>query len=135
MDNCDGNKETYLCMEIAKVSGPDLEGFISDSINYEAKINHIEIPHGRNKRRTEAYAEGEQSILRSELRRLMWVSRLRDGARFTMRRPPRKLLQKAKLAIGENEIGAISNSQGGEKGRGRIGSYFEHIPGYRELFE
>ena len=45
VDSYEGSKSTCLCMEIAKASGPDFEGLISDPSNYGDKINHIEIPH------------------------------------------------------------------------------------------
>ena len=54
-------------MGIAKVSDPDCDGLISAPINYGGKINHIEIPHDRSKKRTEDLTEEEQPILRSGL--------------------------------------------------------------------
>ena len=76
-----GNKETYLCMETAKAGDPDFEGLILDTDNYEDKINHIGIPHGRSKNAAEALPEVEQATLQSELWKLMRIARTaRPGA-------------------------------------------------------
>merc|ERR1712114_101576 len=56
-------------------------GIILDSDNYEGKINHIEISHARSKQKDDFLTEEEQSIMRSELGKLMWLSRIaRPGA-------------------------------------------------------
>ena len=68
-------------MGVGEVSGADSEGVIPDSDNYEVEINHIEISHERARQRNGALAEAEQTILRSELGKLMWVARIaRPGA-------------------------------------------------------
>ena len=59
-----------------------MRGIISDYNNYEGRINQIEIPHERARRRNDALTEEEeQTILRSKLGKLMWVARIaRPGA-------------------------------------------------------
>ena len=63
------------------MSDSEFEGVISDSDNYEDKINQIETPHGRTKQRTDTLNGEEQSNSRSELWKLIRVSRIeRPGA-------------------------------------------------------
>ena len=52
-----------------------LRGVALDSNNYEG-VNHIEIPHERTRAPSEQSAEDEQTILRSELGKLMWIARI-----------------------------------------------------------
>ena len=54
----------------------DFEYIILEPDNYEDKINHIEIPHERERQRNGALTEEEQTILRSELCELMWIARI-----------------------------------------------------------
>ena len=44
--------------------------------NYEDKKNHIETPHARSKGNDDFLTEEEQSITRSELGKLMWLTRI-----------------------------------------------------------
>ena len=68
-------------MRVKKVGDSDSECIISESDNYEDKFNQIGIPHARTRGRTDAWAEEEQSILRSELGKLMRIARIaRPGA-------------------------------------------------------
>ena len=68
-------------MEIGKVSDSDFEGLILDSDNYEDKIDQIEIAHERENQRNGSLTEASQSILRSELWKLMRIARTaRPGA-------------------------------------------------------
>ena len=47
-----------------------------DSNNYEGKINHIEISQARSKQKGDFLTEEEQSAMRSELGKLMWLARI-----------------------------------------------------------
>ena len=49
---------------------------VLDSNVYEGKINHIEIPHERMMGPGEILTENEQTALRSELGKLMWIARI-----------------------------------------------------------
>ena len=52
-----------------------------DARKYEDEINHIEISHERTRAPKEPLAEADQSILRSELAKLMRIARIaRPGA-------------------------------------------------------
>ena len=125
------NISTYLGMQIAKVRDPDCEGIILAPCNYGDKINHIEMPHGRE-RRAESLTEGDQSILRPELWKLIRVARIsRKGA-----------IYEASAAAQTFTDGGIGDSEmrlrglrfaGRRKGEGGTGSDFEHMPGYQEL--
>ena len=75
------NEATYSGMKITKVSDGEFGGIALDSNNYEGGIDHIEISHERTRTPNEPSAEEEQTILRSELGKLMWVARAaRPGA-------------------------------------------------------
>ena len=51
------------------------------SNKYEGEVNRIEIPHGRMMEPGEILTENEQTTLRSELGKLMWIARIaRPGA-------------------------------------------------------
>ena len=63
-------------MKIEKIDTPDFKGVVLDSNNYEDKVNHIEISHARSKQKDDFLTEAEQSIMRSELGKLMWIARI-----------------------------------------------------------
>ena len=76
VDTFEENNAIYLGMKIEKVDSNDFKGIILDSNNYEDKINHIEISHARSKQKDDFLTEEEQSIMRSELGKLMWLARI-----------------------------------------------------------
>ena len=76
VDTFEENKATYIGMEIEKIDTPDFKGVILDSNNYEDEINRIEIPHRRSKQKDDFLTEEEQSVMRSELGKLMWLARI-----------------------------------------------------------
>ena len=54
---------------------------VLDSNKYEGGINHIVNPHGRMMAPGEILTGNEQTALRSELGKLMWIARIaRPGA-------------------------------------------------------
>ena len=63
-------------MQIEKVSGADSDGVILDPDNYDGEINHIEIPHERARQRNETLKEEDRAILRSEIEKLLRISRI-----------------------------------------------------------
>ena len=117
-------------MEIAKVGDPDLDGLISEANNYEDKINHIEIPHGRSNPMAEDWSGDEQSILRSELCKFIRISRTaRPGAIYDASTAARTFTE-CKWGCG-NEIGTTPNSQESDNVQNKIISTFEHMHGYQ----
>ena len=108
-----GNKATYLRMEIEKVGDSDFECLISGSDNYEDKINQVEIPHERTKKRTDALTEEEQAILRSELWGIMRISRIaRSGAIYDAAEAAQTFTE-CRIADFQNETESIPNTDGG----------------------
>ena len=68
-------------MSIKRAIDSERDGIILDANNYEDEINPIEIPHEWARHRSGASTEEEQTISRSELGNLMWISRMaRPGA-------------------------------------------------------
>ena len=68
-------------MGIFKAGKGNFAMSLLDSDKYEDKINHIGISHARTRAPREPLAEAEQAILRSELGKLMRISRIaRPGA-------------------------------------------------------
>ena len=68
-------------MQIAKVSDGEFGGIALESGNYEGEINHIGISYERTRAPKEPLTEDEQTILRSDLGKLMRVARIaRPGA-------------------------------------------------------
>ena len=62
--------------ETREIDTPDFKGVILDSNNYEDKISQIEIFHAGSKEKDDFLTEEEQSIMRSELGKLMWLARI-----------------------------------------------------------
>ena len=63
-------------MEISKVNSEDPDGIVAGSNKYEEEIHTIEIPQARTRTPNEPLAESEQSNLRLELGKLMWIARV-----------------------------------------------------------
>ena len=75
-DSYEGNEATYLGMKIDKVNNGEFGWGALDSNNYEGEITHIEIYHERTRAPSEPLADDEQTILRSELGKLMRIARI-----------------------------------------------------------
>ena len=81
VDSYAENESTYFGLKISKANGGNPDGIILDADKYDGEINNIGISHGRTRAPEEPSAEADQSILRSELGKLMWIARLaRPGA-------------------------------------------------------
>ena len=113
-----------------KVGDADFERLISDPLDYEGKINHIEIPHGSCKQRPEALTEADRVILRYELGELTWVARLSPPGAIRDASASAKTSTEGRIGDSQNEIEMVLNSQEYEKVRRKIISDFEHMPGY-----
>ena len=80
-DSYEGNEATYLGMKTPMANDGDFEGAVLDSDKYENEINQIEIPHERTMEPGEILTEKEQTTLRSELGKLIWIALIaRPGA-------------------------------------------------------
>ena len=82
---------------------------------------------------TEALTDGDRSILRPELWKLMCVSRTARKSAIYDASVAAQTLTEWEIGASGNEIASVSNSQGGENGRGESRSDFERIPGYRDF--
>ena len=109
----------------------DSECIILDPDKYEGEINHIEIPHGRARHRNGALTEEEQTILRAELGKLMWIARIaRPGGIYDASAAAQTCLM-AKCSI--RRLGTKSRP------KWRKGIFperkhdFEHMPGFRNF--
>ena len=69
------NDATYLGMRALR-QNEDSEWVVLDPNGYEDKINHIGISHERMMNPDEILTENEQTALRSELGKLMWIARI-----------------------------------------------------------
>ena len=74
-DPYEEQKSIYSGMKLGKKNTPDFEGVAVDSTNYEDKISQIKIPRARGKEKDDFSTEKEQSMVRSELGKLMWLAR------------------------------------------------------------
>ena len=70
------NRTTYLGAKIKNVGDSTFDGLVLDSDDYEDKINHTEMPHGRTRHRNGALTGEEKAISRSKLGKSMWVARI-----------------------------------------------------------
>ena len=133
MDTFGGNKATYIGMEIEKVDTPDFKAVISDSSNYEDKINRIEIPQARSKQKDDFLTEEEQSVMRSELGKLMWLARIaRPGAIYDAPAAARNFAN-SKPGNCDGEISNEENEEGNANENNPKPSDFAHIPGFRNF--
>ena len=107
VDTFEDNKASYLGMEIEKIDTPDFKGVILDSNNYEGKINHIEISQDRSKQKDDFLTDEEQSAMRSELGKLMWLARIaRPDAIYDASAAARNfLILNREIAMGELLLG------------------------------
>ena len=71
-----GNKATYLGAEIAKTERLRFRWHNSRFQQLRGGINHIEISHERTRHRDESLTEEEHSIWRSELAKLIRITRI-----------------------------------------------------------
>ena len=74
MDSYGGNEATYLGMTIANVNDGEFGCITLDSDNYEGEINQIGISRERTRAPKEPLTEDEQTIVRSELGKLIWCA-------------------------------------------------------------
>ena len=112
------------------MSDPDVEWLILDTDNYEDKINHIGISHERSKKRAESLTDGEQSILRSELCELVWISRIARPGAMCDSSPSAQTFTAREIGDSKKGSVALSNSQEEEKAESKIISDFERMPVY-----
>ena len=130
---CVGDKATYLGMGIGKVDESDSEGIILDSDNYEGGINHVEIPHERAKRRNESLTEAGETILRSELWKLMRIARIaRPGAIYDASAAAQTCTVSEMVDISEEKEEFAENEEK-EDSPGEGKSDFGHMPGFSEF--
>ena len=120
-------------MKLEKVNTPDFKGIILDSNNYEDKINQIEIPHTRSKEKDDFLTDEEQSVVRSELGELMWLSRIaRPGAIYDASAAAQNFANFKQENCNE-EITDGENEEENANEDVPKSSDFEHIHGFRNI--
>ena len=133
VDSFEENKAIYLGVKIEKVGTPEFKGVILDPNNYEDKINHVEISHARSKEKDDCLTEEEQSVMRSELGKLMWLARIaRPDAIYDVSAAAQNF---ANFKPG-NCDGEISNEENEEENDNvdvPKPSYFVYIPWFRKF--
>ena len=120
-------------MGIGNVRDSDFEGLILDTGDYGDKINRVEIPHERANLRNAALTEAELSILRSELWKLIWISRIaRPGAIYEASTAAQAFNEGGNGRLGSWK-GRVSESRSDRKHTERSENGPERMPGFRDV--
>ena len=128
-----GNGATYIGMEIMGVKNEDFDGVVLDSNKYENKISQIEIPRDRMITPNELLKEAEQTILRSDLGKLMRIARsARPNAIYDASAESQTFSTDEMVEFPEEGVCSEDEEEENSSVEGEGGDS-EHMPGFAEF--
>ena len=118
-----------------KVSDSDCAGLISDPDIYEARINQIEIPHGRTKEINEALTEAKEAISRPELGKLIRIARIARQAAIYDASFAAQTFTEWKMVDLRSRERRVSKIEEGESEQKEIRRDSEHMLGFHDFWK